>query len=416
MNDIVIIGGGIAGLYSYYKLQHQHKHLKIKLFEKENYFGGRIFTVKKNINNKKYQYEAGAGRLNDNHILFLKLIQHMNLSNDLIKIKGSSEFIPTSHFKLKNDKQFKHKNAYYFIKKVVKAGLKAKKEDLIKVTFKEYALTILTQEEVFFMLSSSGYYGELVYENAFNALKIFNEGIRDDINYYVLKNGMSSIVDKLVKKIRDNKDQLYLNSSLKSIKRESSHYILNINNKQIKAKKIILALPKPVLENLNYLSNYSKELNSITCKSLCRIYSIFKEVWFKNIHKTTTNSNLRFIIPINKQNGLIMSSYSDCKYAHYWKKYLNKKKSNDLSNDLVKKLKDVFHLKIEKPIYNDICYWDCGVGFWNKNKNSELLAPKILQLNKEEDVYIVGENYSQNQGWIEGALETVEDLIQKLNI
>ena len=107
MNDIVIIGGGIAGLYSYYKLQNQNKHLKIKLFEKENYFGGRIFTVKKIINNKKYQYEAGAGRLNDKHILFLKLIQQINLANDVIKIKGSSECIPTSNFKLKNDKQFK---------------------------------------------------------------------------------------------------------------------------------------------------------------------------------------------------------------------------------------------------------------------------------------------------------------------
>ena len=48
MNDIIIIGGGIAGLYCFHKLQkkflEENKNFKISLFEKNNYFGGRCLT------------------------------------------------------------------------------------------------------------------------------------------------------------------------------------------------------------------------------------------------------------------------------------------------------------------------------------------------------------------------------------
>ena len=413
MNDIIIIGGGIAGLYTFYQLQRKYKskNIKIKLFEKENYFGGRILTLKKHINNHDYQFEGGAGRLNNKHILFLKLIYQLKLKKELIKISGKSEFIPT-HGKYKS---FKYKKASTYIDKVIKQGLKENQETLIQYTFTEYAHTLLTSKEVDFILNSYGYYGELFYENAYDAIKIFNEGIRSDIDYYILKNGFSSVIEHLLENIIHNKGKLYLNSELKSIHRTKNGYELKINNSIFKTKKIILALPKPALLNIDYLRSYTKELNSIQCKELCRIYSIFSNVWFNKIKKTTTNNKLRFIIPIDKENGLIMSSYTDSKYARFWKKYIKKSK-DELSIELVKQLKEVFNVPIEYPIYNIICYWNCGVGFWKKKINSDHMSKKILQLNTHEDIFIVGENYSKTQGWVEGALETVETLIKIMKI
>ena len=52
---------------------------------------------------------------------------------------------------------------------------------------------------------------------------------------------------------------------------------------------------------------------------LCRIYSQFSndpetgEPWFKNLHKFTTNNYLRMVIPMNKDKGTVMISYSDNK-------------------------------------------------------------------------------------------------------
>ncbi|MBN8568410.1 MAG: NAD(P)-binding protein [Ignavibacteria bacterium] len=42
--DIAIIGGGIAGLYSSYRLLEETKNCKLKLFEKSANLGGRILT------------------------------------------------------------------------------------------------------------------------------------------------------------------------------------------------------------------------------------------------------------------------------------------------------------------------------------------------------------------------------------
>ena len=213
-------------------------------------------------------------------------------------------------------------------------------------------------------------------------------------------------------------DCIYLNQELLKIKELGNTYVLNINNNIYQTKFLILALPKPALLKFNYLNIYNPELNSVSCKPLCRIYSVFPKTWFSNLEKSTTNTNLRYIIPINKENGLIMTSYTDAKYALYWKKFLNKS-NKELNKELLKQLsllyskEEMKKLNIKAPIYNSINYWNCGVGYWKPKVNSTTMSKKILKLNKNRNLYIIGENYSQNQGWVEGALESVHELFKK---
>ena len=442
MNDIIIIGGGIAGLYCFYQLQKKfsNKNLKISLFEKNDYFGGRCLTKYKKINDKNIQYEMGAGRFNQNHKLLLSLIKDLDLKNELIEITGKSNILPSKDYDLKT--KFQKKTSFTYIKKVInhakslikKSKIKGTKE-LQKYTFIEYAKTILKADEIKFLLDFSGYYGELVYENAYDAIRLFEEGITNTLKYYVLKHGFTHLINTLVKKIKINGEQqkqqkshqLYLNQELLKIKEFGNTYVLNINNNIYQTKFLILALPKPALKKLNYLNIYSPYINSVSCKPLCRIYSVFPKTWFSNLEKSTTNTKLRYIIPINKENGLIMTSYTDAKYALYWKKFLDKS-NNELSKEIVKQLKLIFYekekrktktktktiteIKIEKPIYNSINYWNCGVAYWKPNVNSKIISKKMLKINKDKTLYIIGENYSNNQGWVEGALETVEDLFK----
>lgn len=408
MNDIIIIGGGITGLYCFYELEKKYKNLKISLFEKNNYFGGRILTMKKKFNNNTYQFESGSGRLNNKHKLLLKLIKELKLTKDLIKNNPKTNIIPTKNYNL--DKKFANKNSFYYIYKILKKAKNEKKENLTNISFYEYSKKILKKDELKFMLDFSGYYGELVYENAYDALKLFNEGIRDDIIYYGLKNGFSTIITNLIKKIKSK--NLYLNQELLKIKKYHNTFLLNINNNIYQTKHLILALPKNALLNIEYLNPYKKELNSILCKELCRVYSIFPDVWFKDLNKMTTNNKLRYIIPIDKEKGLIMISYTDSKFALYWKKFVNSPKSK-LDNEILKQLKTIIPFKIEKPIYNCVCFWNCGVAYWKPKFNSDVMSQKILKLNNHDNLYIVGENYSNNQGWSEGGLETVNELLLK---
>ena len=65
--DIIIIGGGISGVFLTYKLAETG--LKIILFETESKLGGRINTIKEN----NIQFEAGAARI---HISHSKIFQN----------------------------------------------------------------------------------------------------------------------------------------------------------------------------------------------------------------------------------------------------------------------------------------------------------------------------------------------------
>ena len=97
MNDIVIIGGGIAGLYCGYKID---KKYDVSLFESNSVFGGRIYTDNFTIDRKKYTLEAGAGRILSTHNLMLNLIKDMKLNDMLIKIDSKVKFIPSKYYSL----------------------------------------------------------------------------------------------------------------------------------------------------------------------------------------------------------------------------------------------------------------------------------------------------------------------------
>ena len=88
--EIVVIGGGISGLYLAYKLQYNYK---ILLIEKSNYLGGRIHTYVCNVENKKCRYEAGAGRIASNHKLMLKLIEELGFKDKLVQVPTTKKHI-----------------------------------------------------------------------------------------------------------------------------------------------------------------------------------------------------------------------------------------------------------------------------------------------------------------------------------
>ena len=423
--DIIIIGGGIGGLYSAYKLLKKNNKLNIVILEKNNYLGGRIKTFRKNINNHDYQFEEGAGRFNNNHKLLFKLLKELELDQYIIKINSDIKFFPSGN-SYKNKKQFIGESPFIYIKKVINFYKKYDMLNYIKIqtyTFYEYASKILEPNELDFVIDSFGYYKQLVSMNAYNAIKLFEKGMNSYLQFYSLACGFDMIINKLKENIIKLGGKIIINQYVKNINYNLTEKIFSIylkSNKIYKSKNCILAIPKPDLLQFNILNNSiitKKLLNSIGYKSLCRIYSIFekKDIWFSNISKTTTNNSSRYIIPIDKENGLIMISYSDSKFANNWNK-LEKINKKEVISQLKKNIYKTFHQKIIDPIFTKVCYWKVGTAFWKKNKNSKIISKKILKPFSNIPMYICGENYSETQGWIEGALETSKLVILEMNI
>ena len=66
--EVIIIGGGIAGLNTAYKLIKKNPNMQITILEKYNYIGGRINTFV----SKYMKVEAGAGRFNNKNNRYFK--------------------------------------------------------------------------------------------------------------------------------------------------------------------------------------------------------------------------------------------------------------------------------------------------------------------------------------------------------
>lgn len=406
MNDIIIVGGGISGLFTYLNLIEKGYN-NIILIEKNDYFGGRIKQINIKLLDNMYSFTAGGARFNKSHINVIKLLKKFNLI-DFRKDRGFTadiEFIDSKDAFISKSYS---KNGFYYIQQIINKSKKETDTYLKNISFKELAYKYLPKNDVEYMLISSGYSGQLNYMNAYDAIKLFSKGIRTDITYWGGKYDI--LIEKMVGFINKHNGNLLLNTEVKDIiyNKEDNNYIVNSSSKKYTTKKVIFCLPQDALLKINYLNPIHCILKeSITQKKLCRTYAIFKQndIWFKNINtKVVTNNELRYIIPMDANTGLIMISYTDDKYTNYWNNIKNNK--SKLKNAIVKLVKETFNIDINKPYDVIVCNWNNGVGYWNPGIDSKLISNFVI--NPLPNIFICGENYSLHQSWVEGALETVE--------
>ena len=430
--DIIILGGGIAGIYTTYKLLKKNPNISILLLEATERFGGRVYTT------SKYQLEAGAGRFSSKHKHLLNLIRELGLEKKIGKSSASAEYFPIN----KQNQNTKLPSIFSSILEiytgkpvnqltelvatVVLASKLERKVYLQSVSFIEYAKTILSKEEIKYITDSFGYYSELVIMNAHDTIELINN-LDPRNRFYILKDGLSQIIEEMIiqiKKIKPNEFILKRNHKVINIKREKiktidTIYSLEIENgKQFYTKKIIAALPKQVLEKLIFFKSLKPDLKHIECAPLCRIYSKFKDKdkkWLQDLPKFTTNNNLRMVIPIDSSKGTIMISYTDNKFAEYWQNLYKKEGIEKVDEKIAELIKESTNITIPKPLETYIFYWSCGVGYWGIGANSEAISQKMVKPFEEEEVYICGEHYSErNQQWMEGALETSISVLKKI--
>ena len=405
MNDFIIIGGGITGLYSLNELYKHNNDYKIILFDERNYLGGRVIT------HKNPYYEIGGARFNDNHILTKKLILEYNLN--IIPINSNKLFIYKHNKKVK---YFHNANETLdiIIKNIIKKSKKYNKSFIQKFTLKEFIDYISNSTELSKKIKDIfGYHSEIYEMNAYNSLiSLKNDFI--DQNFYIIKEGYSELCNRIYLKYYKNKNiQIKKKTKIINIIKEDNFYkVITNDNKHFFSKKIIIATKAQQLSQFNILKPIFPYLNSVYNASLLRIYAKYPKknnnIWFKNLPVVSTNSFLRQIIPIDYNSGLIMISYTDAKDINpYYSDIKNKKLKNidTITNMIQNELNILFpELTIPFPTYINTHLWEVGAHHWKKNKDSTSIYNKIK--NPLPNIHIIGEAFSNKQAWVEGGLET----------
>jgi monoamine oxidase len=462
MYDIIVIGGGIAGLYTTYKIHKKSPQTKVLLIEKENRLGGRVHTFE----NKHMTVEAGAGRIHGSQPLIMGLIGELGLTTKLIKNSGSVVYRPAnSNSETESSSSDAPKNhtllepVYNYlvdsifgpktlpitglILTLVAVSKTYSKQYLQNHTLSQFAERVLTKDQVNYIKGSFGYYSEFVIMNAYDAIKLLNE-LSPSNTFYSMKGGLDQIVDKMVTSIKRNPniDILLQKEVSKIVYKESnsssdlrsltelvvqrlsapfpeSVFDVYVDHTRYTCKQCICALPKPALLKLSIFTPIRPLLHKVECGTLCRIYSKFdkENLWFKDIDKFTTNNDLRMVIPYKPQEGVIMISYSDNIFADRWQRLYKKEGIRAVNTKLRKDMLESTGIMIPMPKHTEIFYWDCGVGYWGVGADSNKVAEKMIQPYKKVNLFICGENYSENgQQWIEGALETADKVLSVLQL
>lgn len=393
MYDIIIIGGGISSLYFCYRLINVRPNLKILILDKNNRLGGKVYTGEYN----DYKYELGAGRFRKSHELLMNLLRELELENKLIENSTKVEYYV--NYKKKNKEKIKHLS---LIEKAINDS--GKKKDFYRYSIYQILKKNLKKKELTSLINTSPYLGEYYLQNAESFINNSLEDFYSNKKYFSLKGGLSQII-RLLKSYLTNLVDIHINEECTSIKKTKNGFFVN-GNKEYLTKKVIIAVSPKNAKKIDgipqddiFMDIYYK-LNPV---ALYRIYAIYPKkkgkVWFQDINRIVTNSPLQTIIPINKDTGLIMISYSD------YRKAIAMNKEKDIEKLIKDELHKLFPEKdIPSPDFITGYFWDDGVNYWKPGYRGKIESKKSIEPIK--NIYLMGEAYSNYQGWMEGGLQS----------
>ena len=389
MYNIIFIGAGLSNLF----LANKLKDSNYVILEKKGIIGGRIKT--KNFNN--LNYELGALRIHENHKKVIGLINELDLNHKLKKLNSNKDYIEITENKVN---KINDKTLMDYKESLTNVLKKSNKEN---DTLYSLLLNNHSSEYVNKLININGY--NLIYKNMnYNNYK--NNYFQKTDNYFYLEDGLSQIINKL-----SNNLNIELNNYVIEIVKKNNYFLLKTNNKNYKTKKIIFGIPKENLLKIKFLENYFPLFNSVTTNNFIRIYALYPKVnnsyWFDNINTTYSNSILRKIIKDhNSKYGLIQICYNDGIDAKIIKNnIINKSLEKIIHQELHKLFPNLIIPKPKKLFYQ---YWYAGTHYYKPSYNSNIIGKKLL--NPQENIYIIGECFSHCQGWMEGALETADDV------
>ena len=428
--DVVVIGGGIAGLYTTYQILRKSPTMRVLLLEKRRDLGGRVFT---SHDFPGTPVEGGAGRFSDQHKRLWALLRELRLDTRAVELPANGQYIDSGRVA---------PDYHADVAEVVAAARHVSREVLQGVSFLDYARKVVGKKRAQHIVDSFGYYSELVVMNAHDAIVLM--GVLDTYKtrFYSLAGGLSQIIERLTAKI-STKARVLTGHTVVAVEKRSQSTQTRVGGRRVEGhtrrrrsavvsqkycietetgngtvrrfwgRRCVFALPKQALERLELMRPVWPLLRHIRCGSLCRIYAKFAPGrWMTDLVKTTTNNDLRMVIPIDPKAGIVMASYTDNRFADRWRRLEQTKGLDAVRARLVRLLKQTFpdaDLEIQDV---RVFYWPCGVGYWGVGADSADIARRLVE--PLPGVYVCGEHFSEtNQQWMEGALETSEEVVRR---
>ena len=408
--DIIIIGAGIAGLYSAYNIKQMSPNTSFMVLEKykKQWIGGRMSNEE--FYGTTVVTGAGIGRKEKDHLL-VGLLKQMHIKYSDFDI--NMNYIVDN--KVSIDKIIKDLRREY------------KRLGSPITTFKSFAKSYLGAKEYNDFITNVGYTD---YENEDVYQTLYKYGMDDNSTGWTgLDIPWKQLIQKLVHTIGSN----HVRSSNNVVS------IMPIINDKINGKingkindgfgfelvtekgttyycgKVIIATTITSIQKL--LPQY-KIYNHIKSQPFLRLYAKFPKASAEIMRHlvpnyTIVSGPLQKIIPISVNKGVYMIAYSDNNNALVLKDHLeNTAKNRKFFCDLLTKTLKLPDNTLQITALLNF-YWPVGTHYYTPLDHT--LRSKFIDKAQHPmpNMLVVGEVVAPNQGWTEGALDSVKNVLTK---
>jgi monoamine oxidase len=218
------------------------------------------------------------------------------------------------------------------------------------------------------------------------------------------------------------------------------------------ANAVVLAMPRRALELLACpilaTSTVRALIASVTGQPVLKIFCCYHETWWSSLSITGGSSGTDLPIgqawywgpdSTSNDNSLLLASYCDTLDATYWEGLSNGPRfqttgpaspdphwaaqapSADMVAEVQRQLALFHGMAVPEPYSAAWMDWSGdpyggAYNSWNVGVRPDQVAAQILQPDATQPLYVCGEAYSFDQGWVEGALDTAEQVVEKLGV
>ena len=399
--DIIIIGSGIAGLYSAYNIKQLSPNTSFMVLEKhkKQWIGGRL-------NNEEFYGTtvvtgAGIGRKEKDYLL-VDLLEKLNIKY--------TEFSMDVNYIINENKLV---NINGIMKELRK---EYKKQSCPSTTFKQFAKAYLGEIYYKQFITTSGYSD---YENEDVYQTLYKYGMDDNSDGWT---GLDIPWHQLIQKLVNNIGSQYVRSSNNVIscnKIQDHPCLFELATTKEKGGKyycgkVIIAT---TITGIHTLLPTYKIYNQIKSQPFLRLYAKFPKASANIMRQlvptyTIVSGPLQKIIPISLEKGVYMIAYSDNKNAEFLHDHLdNTDKNRTYFCNLLEKTLNIPNNTLQITALLNF-YWPVGTHYYTPTSGLRRDFINKAQ-HPMPGMLVVGEVVSSNQGWTEGALDSVDKVLTK---
>lgn len=334
--DIAIVGGGVSGVYSAWKLKQKYPGKKIVVFEGSDHIGGRLLSVKPpGIDNM--MAELGGMRILENtQPLIVKLLEDLNQqlaveeqietydfpvdeSQNIAYLRGI--YLRLSDFIENPDKVPYHLS---FLEKggtagsiitnainQIVPGITSETSDekrremtrnvsfdgnpLWKQGFWNVLMRVVTGEAYQLGVDAGGYNSTLTNWNAADAIPWYLSDFGIAPKYKGFKKGFDIVPKTLAKFFKNSGGEIFLNSKMSGFDYKGNIFELEINQTLFQADALILAMPRRSIDlltpNSPLLSKITNLTSTVTPQPLFKLFTTYQDPWWRGAGFTKTNAD-----------------------------------------------------------------------------------------------------------------------------